>query len=89
MFDYPGLVAPQVVSVLRDHGLGMAAPVAILQPEWLVLRPDEVPRALPTADGRRRYRLARVFDTSAELGMHTRDRSLLRNATFIVWQRRQ
>jgi hypothetical protein len=67
MLDYPGLASPEVVAARRAGAKPHAQLIAALQPDWLVLRPDQVagvnaemPRLLVDD-----YRLARVFDVRA------------------------
>jgi hypothetical protein len=88
MLDYPGLIAPEVVSSLRRGPYDMATPVVTLRPEWLVLRPDEMREALRTAEARETYRAMKVFDTRRELFAIVGDQpSLLSNAAFTVLRR--
>ncbi len=67
MLDYPGLASPEVVAARRAGLRPHAQLIAALQPEWIVLRPDQAlgiqaerPRLLVDD-----YRLARVFDVRA------------------------
>ncbi len=67
MLDYPGLSSPEVVAARRAGHLTHAQIITTLQPEWIVLRPDQVdsirteaPPLLST-----NYRIAQIFDTRA------------------------
>jgi hypothetical protein len=64
MLDFPGLASPEVVAARRAGAKTHAQIITALQPEWLVLRPDqseqiaaENPRLLNGA-----YQPARTFD---------------------------
>ena len=41
MFDWPGLVAPQVIKVRREKQTNQFATIFELKPEWVVLRDFE------------------------------------------------
>ncbi|MDB6169794.1 MAG: hypothetical protein JWM88_2658 [Verrucomicrobia bacterium] len=69
MLDYPGLSSPEVVAARRAGHRPHADLIAVLQPEWLVLRPDQArgiaadrPELL-TKD----YRLEHGFDVRAQV----------------------
>jgi hypothetical protein len=69
MLDYPGLASPEVVAARRAGHRPHADLIATLQPEWIVLRPDQIagvmrekPRLL---DGD--YRPAKVFDVRSQV----------------------
>ncbi len=64
MLDYPGLASPEVVAARHAGHKPHAEIITVLQPEWLVLRADQV-RATDAAAPSllsEQYRLARVFD---------------------------
>jgi hypothetical protein len=42
MLDYPGLVSPEVVRLVKTEQANFASIVPMLRPEWLVLRPHEI-----------------------------------------------
>jgi hypothetical protein len=44
ILDYPGLTAPEVIRVRRQVADDWGAIVSYFKPEWLVLRPHELPR---------------------------------------------
>ncbi len=69
MLDYPGLASPEVVAARRAGNRPHAQIIAALQPEWLVLRLDQVqgireeqPRLLGMG-----YHLVRTFDVRAQV----------------------
>ncbi len=43
LFDYPGLVSPEVVYARRDLGLSFYSLPAYLKPDWIILRYQEFP----------------------------------------------
>jgi hypothetical protein len=67
MLDYPGLVSPAVVKARKETGLEQIGLIPMLQPDWLVLRPNEY-RAARTLDFvKRHYREIKVFDVGNRL----------------------
>jgi hypothetical protein len=68
MLDYPGLCAPEVVAVeKRLHSARQADIIAELRPDWLVLRPVEIPEIEQTIPLAQLYSPARTFDASERL----------------------
>ena len=68
MLDYPGLCAPEVVAVeKRLHSARQADIIAELRPDWLVLRPVEIPEIEQTIPLTQLYSPARTFDASERL----------------------
>ncbi len=64
MLDYPGLSSREVVAARRAGARPHAGLIAALQPDWVVLRPDQalgVREENPRLLGEQ-YQLARVFD---------------------------
>ncbi|MDB6092571.1 MAG: hypothetical protein JWM32_133 [Verrucomicrobia bacterium] len=64
MYDYPGLSSPEVVAARRAGKKPHAEIIAALQPDWLVLRPDEVAEIMGQIPSllKSDYRLVRVYD---------------------------
>ena len=69
MLDNPGLASPEVVTVRRAGEASHAGIIAILKPEWLVLRPDQVQTVNESAPQLldQNYHLTRVFDARPRL----------------------
>ncbi|HWR97073.1 MAG TPA: hypothetical protein VN317_01485 [Candidatus Methanoperedens sp.] len=69
MVDYPGLVSPEVVAVNRVRPSSLAAIGSLFVPEWLVLRPSELPDFVRSdPDGfERLYEPAATFDRREQL----------------------
>jgi hypothetical protein len=67
--DNPGLASPEVVAVRRAGEASHAEIIAILKPEWLGLRPDQVQTVNEIAPQLldQNYHLARVFDARTQL----------------------
>ena len=94
MYDYPGLVSPEVVQARRQSGDTYADVIRTLKPVWLVLRPWEA--AIVEHDDaellENDYQVAKVFDTRANLQQYPwlpwRDTMGDDNA-FIVYRRRE
>jgi hypothetical protein len=69
MLDHPGLASPEVVAARRAGAGTHARVIARLQPEWLVLRPDQAEQIQaenPALLGQE-YAIARGFDVRAAL----------------------
>ncbi|AOS44547.1 hypothetical protein Verru16b_01610 [Lacunisphaera limnophila] len=64
MLDFPGLASPEVVTAWRDGHTSYARLIRHLEPQWLVLRPDQVGTVQLSDPGLlgRTYRLVRTFD---------------------------
>lgn len=90
MLDFPGLVSPDTVAVLREHGPSMAKAAWALQPEWMVLRPHEAKAILAVPELERDYRVAQLFDARSEIPGWLPGRPYLANdAVFLVLRRRR
>lgn len=65
MLDYPGLVSPEVVKLVRKDKLNYASVIEKLQPEWVVARTeDQCFKLLPnSAFYRDNYKVVAVFDS--------------------------
>ncbi len=55
MLDYPGIVSPAVARISGSHSMEEA--IESLEPDWLVLRPDEVSNPQGAEEVYRQYRL--------------------------------
>jgi hypothetical protein len=68
--DFPGMSSPEMVAAARDHWTGNFAPmIRHLQPDWIVLRPDEL-QAVWDQDSvflKTHYEIARIFDVHPEV----------------------
>ena len=70
VLDWPGLVSPEVVQVRKKKRLNMATIIPELQPEWVVLRPNELQAVKESAAGRAfesQYTHAATFDVSKSI----------------------
>lgn len=97
LLDYPGLTSTRVTDLLRDHDVygGAAGLVPLFDPDWAVLRPNEL-EILRTAfpDDARRYAIVREFSVSEadsslnvwgyDPGNYDRDFIVLRRITAIT-----
>jgi hypothetical protein len=93
MLDFPGLASPEVSSAIREtKSTDWGILVARLDPDWLVLRPNETqlvfgkePRLVE------KYEVAQVFDATARLKAHgwlPAPRCLDYDRTYYVFHRR-
>ncbi len=90
MLDYPGLVSPAVVRARRLGPDDFAQVARSLEPEWMVLRTEEIEylQAMVPTWLRSRYRLARTFDVADLLRHEVPDHpGVLYDATFHVLRR--
>ncbi|WP_221029767.1 hypothetical protein [Actomonas aquatica] len=76
VLDYPGLVSPAVVAARREHDADFISLITYLQPEWLVLRPRDLPYAMRDVDLLEHYAPAVEFDVRPELEARGVDPSL-------------
>jgi hypothetical protein len=67
--DWPGLSSPEVVRLNRECQNNWSCLLAKLKPDWVVLRPQEVVKHLPTglSTPEAPYELVKVFDVTPEL----------------------
>ena len=70
ILDYPGLVAPAVVATRRMHGEGFMRAIDVLQPEWLVLRDDELAQLQNYPPLRGRYAPVAALDGGPRLAAY-------------------
>lgn len=92
MYDYPGMSSPEMVAARRQYGEDWLLLIRALQPDWLVLRPQEVDwlYARDPALLTRQYHGAKVFDQSARLREYAflPGRAYLQyDQTFLVFRR--
>jgi hypothetical protein len=94
MIDYPGLVAPQVVSVRREQNTDMVGTALAIMPQWLVLRPKEV-YAILQSDRRepfeRNYVSEREFNVIDKLNAYRLVPGkpfIYNDAAFVVFRRK-
>ena len=62
ILDYPGLVAPSVVSARRQSHQGFYGCIDILKPDWVVARPGDLPEFAKRPDLHAHYAYAASFD---------------------------
>jgi hypothetical protein len=67
MLDWPGLVSPRVVETRRKGNNHLIQAMAALQPDWIVVRPDEMASAMQHPEIRSHYKVAKIFRTSRGL----------------------
>ncbi|HEX2854914.1 MAG TPA: hypothetical protein VHO24_16895 [Opitutaceae bacterium] len=67
ILDYPGLVSPRVVAARRKMQAGMWGAIVDLQPDWLVLRPNEAKAFMDVPIIGLSYDLVKIFDVRAEV----------------------
>lgn len=69
IMDYPGLTAPEVVRFRKEKADDWGAIVRHFKPEWLVLRPHELPRVNSTLypEFQREYYVAGIFSQEKEI----------------------
>lgn len=68
VMDYPGLVSPEVVRLLnKNPGMNFYTLVREIQPEWIVLRPQEAQIISSLDYFRRNYALEKTFDVLGNL----------------------
>jgi hypothetical protein len=92
MRDYPGLVTPEVVRLIREQKLNYYTIPRELRPEWVVLRLREH-FAMGTMDPsfQEQYAVAEIFENNDELNRHEfipGESYLLYDIFFIVFRRR-
>ena len=69
IYDYPGLVSPAVSSIAKTAGTNIVTLGWKLQPEWLVLRPNELSSFISQLgeEFTSKYKIIRVFDNKQVL----------------------
>jgi hypothetical protein len=67
LLDHPGLVSPEVVEAIREGHGDFCQAGLYLQPEWMVLRPEEFAQMSASPAFTREYRLVKVFDVTGKL----------------------
>lgn len=94
MLDFPGLASPEVVAARRSGSHTHVEIIALLRPEWLVLRPDQVEtigQSSPQLLGKT-YRLTRTFDARPTINAirYLPGRGYLQfDAVYHVFERRE
>jgi hypothetical protein len=68
ILDYPGLVSPSVVAARRLTNQGFYGCILILKPDWLVLRPRDLPVLGQVPALRGRYAVAWDYDAGINSG---------------------
>ncbi len=69
MLDYPGLVSPEVVSIVRKEHLGYVELVEKLKPEWVVARIlDQWNLVCGSAYFKNNYESVAIFDSADAIG---------------------
>jgi hypothetical protein len=71
VLDWPGLVAPQIVQIRREHHVDEETLIPYLMPDWMVLRPDEERAAFNIPEVRDRYTIMRTFDARPNLDKYS------------------
>lgn len=90
LYDWPGLVSPEVVDVRRKGGRDMTAAVKALKPDWLVLRPHERRYIGMDPEVLRSYNNVLVFDASGDIeskGWFPGKDLVLLDARFFIMRR--
>lgn len=89
MRDFPGLASPEVTDVLRKEP-HFAAPVKVMHPEWIALRPAEVPLMDWLGDFRDQYKAVKEFNHLREVMWSDiyGEAYLTADAVFTVYHRR-
>jgi hypothetical protein len=89
VLDFPGLVSPDVVRLVKEKDANFVSVVPLLDPEWLVLRPHECAVMAKADFFARDYRPVVEFDARDRLaGRWIPGQSYLAyDARFIVFQR--
>lgn len=88
MLDYPGLASPSVTKLLKN-GRNFVTVIEPLQPEWIVLRPDEFKGMYQSAYFRNNYDLAKVFTSVEKIKAYKHlpgESVLLHDASFLVFK---
>jgi len=67
MYDYPGLVSPEVVEVRHEQGAGFAQVPLYLKPTWIVARPVELQLLQQVPGISQAYEWMRAFDCGPDL----------------------
>jgi hypothetical protein len=68
ILDYPGLVSPSVVAARRLTNQGFYGCIGVLKPDWLVMRPRDLPVLGQIPELRRRYVVAWAYDAGINSG---------------------
>jgi hypothetical protein len=93
MWDYPGLVSPEVVAARRETQKSMLTLIEDLKPDWVVLRVLETEQLGKTsyADGfRRDYGLVKIFNVNERLnqwGFIPGEYTIRYDASFAVFRK--
>jgi len=69
MLDYPGLVSPEVVKLVKEYKLNYASLIEKLQPEWVVTRTEDYYfKLMPQSPYfKNNYKVVAIFDATYEL----------------------
>ena len=67
IYDFPGLVAPEVVKARKRGSGSMQSVVIQLRPDWLVLRPHELRTFSQVPEIRNSYEVIKEFDVRPAL----------------------
>ncbi len=69
MLDFPGLVSPEVVKLVKDERLNYATVIDKLKPEWVIARTEDYYfKLLPFSPNfKKNYKLVVLFDSTCEL----------------------
>jgi hypothetical protein len=70
MLDWPGLVAPQVVSLRRATHVDMPGAALLLHPDWIILRPPEFAGFDQHPEAKKEYYLVKVYNASNQIGQY-------------------
>lgn len=91
MLDFPGLVSPEVVKVLRQPGKRFADVPVHLRPTWIVARPDEAQAILSVPANKEAYDAVTLVDTRAPLaalGRFPGDELIYHDTMFVIFHRK-
>jgi hypothetical protein len=67
IWDWPGLVTPEIVKLHHDLGVDRITIIPHLMPEWMVLRPWEMAGALQFPEVKEKYQVVKTFDARRRL----------------------
>lgn len=84
IYDFPGLVAPEVVKARRKGSGTMASVVVQLRPDWMVLRPHEMQTLSRIPEIGDHYEVVKEFDVSSELNRY----SYIPGSGYVYWDAR-
>jgi hypothetical protein len=67
IWDWPGLVTPEIVKLHHELGVDRITIIPHLMPEWMVLRPWEMAGAMQFPEVKENYQVVRTYDARRRL----------------------